>query len=75
MFVDETEPWTWCSIFRELDQHTKLMVLLHVASGMEYLHSMNVIHFDLKGANLLVNFGDPQRPVCKVFTIVNLMQN
>ncbi|XP_027165461.1 serine/threonine-protein kinase HT1-like [Coffea eugenioides] len=61
----------------ELDQHTKLMVLLHVASGMEYLHSMNVIHFDLKGANLLVNFGDPQRPVCKVadFGLSKIKQN
>ena len=49
------------------------MVLLDVAFGMEYLHSKDVVHFDLKSPNLLVNLGDPQRPVCKVFTIVNLM--
>ncbi|XP_027116955.2 RAF-like serine/threonine-protein kinase PRAF [Coffea arabica] len=50
----------------ELDRRTKLTVLLNVASGMEYLHSMDVVHFDLKSPNLLVNLRDPQRPVCKV---------
>ncbi|CDO99392.1 unnamed protein product [Coffea canephora] len=61
----------------ELDRRTKLMLLLNVASGMEYLHSQGVVHFDLKGPNLLVNLGDPQRPVCKVadFGLSKIKQN
>lgn len=26
----------------------------------------NIVHFDLKCDNLLVNLGDPKRPICKV---------
>lgn len=42
------------------------MLALDAAFGMEYLHLKNIVHFDLKCENLLVNLGDPQRPVCKV---------
>ncbi|CAI9117889.1 OLC1v1019378C2 [Oldenlandia corymbosa var. corymbosa] len=49
-----------------LDRRKKLMIALDAAFGMEYLHLKNVVHFDLKCDNLLVNLGDPQRPVCKV---------
>lgn len=43
------------------------------AIGMEYLHWKNIVHFDLKCENLLVNLGDPHRPVCKVIHIYFLI--
>ncbi|XP_019181392.1 PREDICTED: uncharacterized protein LOC109176416 [Ipomoea nil] len=51
---------------RILDKRKKLMIALDAACGMEYLHTKSIVHFDLKCENLLVNLGDPQRPVCKV---------
>ena len=39
---------------------------MDAAFGMEYLHGKNVVHFDIKCENLLVNLRDTQRPICKV---------
>ena len=39
---------------------------MDVVFGMEYLHGKNIVHFDLKSDNLLVNLRDPHRPICKV---------
>ncbi|XP_052183976.1 uncharacterized protein LOC127796001 [Diospyros lotus] len=51
---------------RTIDRRKRLIIAMDVAFGMEYLHGKNIVHFDLKSHNLLVNMRDPQRPVCKI---------
>ncbi|KAI4380552.1 hypothetical protein MLD38_006729 [Melastoma candidum] len=51
---------------RTIDRRKRLILAMDSAFGMEYLHGKNIVHFDLKCENLLVNMRDPQRPVCKI---------
>ncbi|XP_065851221.1 RAF-like serine/threonine-protein kinase PRAF [Euphorbia lathyris] len=51
---------------RTIDRRKRIILAMDAAFGMEYLHEKNIVHFDLKSHNFLVNMRDPQRPVCKI---------
>ncbi|XP_043702803.1 uncharacterized protein LOC122652974 isoform X2 [Telopea speciosissima] len=51
---------------RTIDRRKRLIIAMDAAFGMQYLHEKNVVHFDLKSHNFLVNMKDPHRPVCKI---------
>ncbi|XP_061369773.1 uncharacterized protein LOC133312565 isoform X2 [Gastrolobium bilobum] len=58
---------------RNLDKRKRLLIAMDVAFGMEYLHGKNIVHFDLKSDNLLVNLRDPHRPICKICNILPIV--
>jgi serine/threonine protein kinase len=57
-----------------LDGRKRITLAMDVAIGMEYLHSKDIIHFDLKCDNLLVNLNDASHTICKVCHLsINIM--
>lgn len=56
--------------YRTIDRRKRLIIAMDAAFGMEYLHGKNIVHFDLKSHNFLVNMRDPHRPVCKVIYLI-----
>nr|GEY27907.1 protein STRUBBELIG-receptor family 7-like [Tanacetum cinerariifolium] len=49
-----------------VDRRKRLIVAMDPAVGMDYFHGKNIVHFDLKCENLLVNMRDPHRPIARV---------
>lgn len=40
---------------RKHPDHDKLSMILDISKGMEYLHGLNILHGDIRGANVLVD--------------------
>jgi serine/threonine protein kinase len=48
------------------DKRLRAYIALQGAYGMEYLHSIFMVHFDLKCDNLLCDLRDLNKPVVKI---------
>ncbi|XP_050717211.1 wee1-like protein kinase 2 isoform X1 [Eriocheir sinensis] len=40
---------------RKLNEHTLKQVLLHVVKGLKYIHSLQLVHMDIKPANIFIS--------------------
>ncbi|KAG0725128.1 Wee1-like protein kinase [Chionoecetes opilio] len=40
---------------KKLNEHTLKQVLLHVAKGLKYIHSLQLVHMDIKPANIFIS--------------------
>ncbi len=53
-------------VSRPAADNEKFMLMLDIAKGVEYLHSKNVIHRNIKPNNTLVSHGDYSKPTAKL---------
>lgn len=53
------------SAYKLLPWRSRMFITLQVANAMQYLHSLRVVHLDLKASNLYLDMTDPW-PVCKI---------
>ena len=53
---------------RVLKYGEKIQFALDIATGMGFIHSMDIVHLDLKPGNILIDCADPvaNRPVAKI---------
>lgn len=54
----------WGKEARLLSWPTRLKYAHDIASGLAYLHSLNIMHLDFRSLNLLVHHPDPSADVC-----------
>jgi serine/threonine protein kinase len=50
----------------KLDEKQKIDVLLQILNGIEYLHSNEIMHRDLKLSNIFVSFDDDKKLIAKI---------
>lgn len=58
--------YDWIRREGPLKLSTVLKVCVEVSRGMDYLHQRNIIHRDLKAANLLLDENGTVRRVCRL---------
>ena len=42
----------------------RLQIAIDIASGLHYLHSQGIVHFDVKPANILIHEASEKDPLC-----------
>ncbi|KAF5274558.1 hypothetical protein FQA39_LY07170 [Lamprigera yunnana] len=62
MELCETSLDKYLQIYHNVDERTALEILIDVASGLQHLHSNEMIHLDLKPANVMISM----EGVCKI---------
>jgi len=53
----------------ELSLVEKVVLMLEIAEGMRYIHSMRMAHRDLKPSNVLVNLEDPTKKSSRTYSV------
>lgn len=56
----------YCREYAPIFRDTTISMIKQIAGGINYLHSMNVIHHDLKPENILVEYNESSNPRVKI---------